>query len=117
VYRWDLPHDLEPVRAAVSALIAGQIDVALFTTSVQVRHLFRIADDANRRDALRLAFQNVVVASIGPDTSETLLRFGIPADLETSHPKMGMLVKEAAHHAPTLIAQKRPNPQPGACRR
>jgi uroporphyrinogen-III synthase len=109
VYRWDLPLDAEPLRSAIGALIAGQVDVALFTTSVQVSHLFRIAEDLKQQDALRAAFQRVVVASIGPDTSEALQRFGLTVDLEPSHPKMGILVKEAADQAADLLAQKRQN--------
>jgi uroporphyrinogen-III synthase len=109
VYRWDLPEDTAPLRSAVAALLNQQVDVALFTTSVQVVHLFRIAEQSNQRDALRRAFSQLVVASIGPDTSETLQRFGIPVDLETSHPKMGILVNEAAEQSAALLASKRPH--------
>lgn len=107
VYRWELPLDTAPVHAAISGLIAGQVDVALFTTGVQVAHLFRIAEQLHLHDPLLPAFRNVLVASIGPDTSETLQRFGISVDLEASHPKMGILVKEAADQASTLLSQKR----------
>lgn len=40
VYEWMLPEDLSPLR---SAIIASEVDVALFTSSAQVRHLFQIA--------------------------------------------------------------------------
>jgi uroporphyrinogen-III synthase len=109
VYRWDLPLDTGPLCEAVSAVIAGRVDVALFTTSVQVSHLFRIAQELKQQDALCSAFKKVVVASIGPDTTETLQRYGLRVDLETSHPKMGFLVKEAADQSATLLAPKRPS--------
>jgi uroporphyrinogen-III synthase len=104
VYRWD-----SPVREAVGQIISRQIDIALFTTSVQIDHLFRIADEIRDSENLRAAFRNVVVASIGPDTSQTLRKFGIAVDLEASHPKMGFLVKEAAEQSTALIARKRTN--------
>jgi uroporphyrinogen-III synthase len=37
-----------------------------------------------------------MVASIGPTTTEALEEFGIHPAMEPSHPKMGVLVREAA---------------------
>ncbi len=42
VYQWALPEDCAPLQAAVESLVAGEIDVVLFTTGVQVTHLFQI---------------------------------------------------------------------------
>jgi uroporphyrinogen-III synthase len=106
VYQWDLPEDLGPLRAAISEVIAGRVQVALFTTSVQVVHLFRIAEEWGQRDALQKALERVVKASIGPTTSEALASYGLVADMEASHPKMGFLVKEAAEQA-GLAMQRR----------
>ena len=102
VYQWDLPEDQGPLRNAVEALVAGRVDVALFTTSVQVVHLFRVAEEMGNRDALKANLDRIVKASIGPTTSETLGSYGLNADLEASHPKMGFLVKEAAEQAARL---------------
>jgi uroporphyrinogen-III synthase len=109
VYRWELPEDTAPLRSAVSNLVENQIDVALFTTGVQAAHLFRIAGEMGQQERLRAALKNVVVASIGPATSETLQNLGVAVDLETTHPKMGFLVKEAAEQAPALASIKRAN--------
>ena len=49
VYQWDLPEDTGPLREAVRRLAAGQFDVVLFTTSVQVSYLLRIAAEEGRR--------------------------------------------------------------------
>ena len=107
VYQWALPEDLAPLRAAVRSLADGKIDVVLFTTSVQAAHLFQIAAEMHLEEAVRSGLQRTVVASIGPTTSEELLRRGITRDLEPSHPKMGFLVKEAAERAADLVQQKR----------
>jgi uroporphyrinogen-III synthase len=107
VYQWDLPEDRAPLRAAVESIIARQIDVALFTTGVQVTHLFRIAEEAGRRDSLQAGLENVVKASIGPTTSEVLRSYELSIDLEASHPKMGFLVKEAAEQSEDLVRRNR----------
>jgi uroporphyrinogen-III synthase len=96
VYEWGLPEDTAPLREAVHRLADGKIDVALFTTSIQVAHLFRIAAEENLEDAVRAALQKAMVGSIGPTTSEELADYGIRPAMEPSHPKMGLLVNEAA---------------------
>ncbi len=107
VYQWDLPEDCGPLREAVRKLAAGEFDVALFTTSIQVPHLLRLAAEAGLEDAARQALGRMVVASVGPTTSETLAEFGIQADLEPSHPKMGFLVNETASQAAGILESKR----------
>ena len=106
VYQWALPQDTAPLRAAVSALVAGQVQVAIFTTGVQATHIFHIAREMGQEEQLRAALRKLMVASIGPSTSETLHSFGIPVDLEPTHPKMGVLVKEAAERSAELAAGK-----------
>jgi uroporphyrinogen-III synthase len=56
---------------------------------------------------VRSSLQRVVVASIGPTTSEELRQQGIPIDLEPSHPRMGFLVREAAERAADILRSKR----------
>jgi uroporphyrinogen-III synthase len=102
VYQWALPQDTSPLRSAVAALAGGLVRVALFTTGVQVNHLFQVASQMEREEHVRAAFRDVLVASIGPSTSETLRSFGIRVDLEPAHPKMGILVKEAAERSAEL---------------
>jgi uroporphyrinogen-III synthase len=110
VYRWALPEDLGPLQEAARALTGGDVDVALFTTATQVVHLLRIARDLGIEDAVRDRLRGIVVASIGPTTSEELREQGITADMEPSHPKMGLLVREAAERARELMGAKRTPP-------
>jgi uroporphyrinogen-III synthase len=107
VYRWALPEDIEPLRAAARAVAVGEIDVAIFTTSVQVVHLMEVAATMGQADVVRDGLRRTVVASIGPTTTEELRNQGIAADLEASHPKMGFLVREAAERSPALLRIKR----------
>ena len=106
VYQWDLPDDLGPLREAVRRLAAGEIDVLLLTSSAQVEHLLRIAEEMGVEDAVRRACARIVIASIGPTTSETLADLGLPADFEPSHPKMGLLVHETAQQARRILQSK-----------
>jgi uroporphyrinogen-III synthase len=96
VYDWALPEDTSPLKNAVTALIESRIDVVLFTAAVQVYHLFQIAEEMGSKRALISALRRTRVASIGPVTSEALAEYGIRANLEPTHPKMGFLVREAA---------------------
>jgi len=106
VYQWDLPHDLGPLREAVRRLAAGEIDVLLLTSSVQFEHLMRIAAEMGLEDAIRRVCRHIVIASIGPTTSETLSELGLSADFEPSHPKMGLLVNETAQQARRILQSK-----------
>jgi uroporphyrinogen-III synthase len=107
VYEWGLPEDTAPLRQAAAALAGGEVDVALFTTSVQVVHLLKIAGEMSLQEPVRQAFSRILVGSIGPVTSEELRAHGIAADFEPSHPKMGILVNEVAQRSAELLARKR----------
>lgn len=107
VYRWALPEDLEPLRAAVRAIAARELDVAIFTTATQLVHLLKVAATMNQEAEVRTGLTHLVVASIGPTTSEELRQEGIQIDLEASHPKMGFLVREAAERSTDLIRARR----------
>ncbi len=107
IYEWALPDDTGPLRSAVAAIVRGEVDVALFTTSVQVIHLLRIAQELDSEEALLRSFARIVVASIGPVTSEALREHGLPVDFEPEHPRMGFLVNEAAGRSRELLDRKR----------
>lgn len=107
VYRWELPTDTAPLRAAIADVIDGRIDVVLFTNAVQVKHLFEVATQEHAQAALVPALRRCVLASIGPSTSAELAQRGCPADCEPSHPRMGVLVQETARQARALWQRKR----------
>ena len=106
VYKWEPPEDTKPLKDAVHNLASGNFDVVLFTSSVQVHHLFRFADELGEHKKVAEGLPRAVIGSIGPVTSETLREFGITPDLEPSHPKMGFLVKETAEKSAELLHHK-----------
>jgi len=107
VYEWGLPEDVEPLRAAVTAIARDEFDVILFTTGMQVNHLFQVAADVNQEDSMRRGLSKLLIASIGPVTSERLREFGLQSDIEPTHPKMGYLVSETAQRSAEILQQKR----------
>ena len=107
VYRWALPENLEPLKDAVSAIADGRVDIVLFTTGVQLVHLWQIVEEMQREEDVRRGLRRAVVVSIGPTTSEELHRHNLTADLEPSHPKLGALVREAAEQSGRILNEKR----------
>jgi uroporphyrinogen-III synthase len=107
VYQWDLPEDLTPLREAVHRIAEGRADVAMFTTSIQIVHLFRIAGEERIAEPMLQALRRMLIASIGPTTTETLEEFGLTPDITPSHPKMGFLVKETSDQAAGILQRKR----------
>ena len=108
VYGWSLPDDLEPLKAAVAAMIAGTARLACFTTGVQVDHLFEVANRLTLDKALHQAMlERIVIASIGPLTTERLSKCGIEVDIEPEHPKLGHLIQAIARQARDAWLNKR----------
>lgn len=106
IYRWALPEDLEPLRQALDEIIAGKVPVLLITNAAQVDHVMQVLEKSRKVEHFRAALKKMVVASIGPTASERLRRHKWPIDLEPSHPKMGVLVKETSEQAHTLLNAK-----------
>ncbi|HVX14772.1 MAG TPA: uroporphyrinogen decarboxylase [Pirellulales bacterium] len=106
IYNYDFPDDLAPLEQNIRSLVAGEIDVALFTSAHQVVNLLKLAEGLDLGEELRQAFDRVVVASIGPTTSEMLHECELPVDLEPEHPKMGQLVQAAAVRGADLATKK-----------
>jgi uroporphyrinogen-III synthase len=96
VYAYAMPDDLGPLRSASEQLANGTFDIAMFTTSNQIVNLMRVASEMGIEEDVLAGLRKVKIASIGPTTTEMLHEFGLQPDLEPSHPKLGILVKEAA---------------------
>src|SRR5256885_16806200 len=76
VYRWGLPRDLAPLRAALQAIAGGQVRVVLFTNANQVENVMQVARDAGLDERVRAELARGVVASVGPIASESLRNHG-----------------------------------------
>ena len=106
VYRWDLPEDVEPLRTAARRLAAREFDVVLFTSSIQLDHLMRVAGELGVAAQVQDALRSRVIASVGPVMTQTLESAGIAVDIAPEHPKMAPLVKAASEAAAGILARK-----------
>lgn len=107
VYRWTLPDDLTPLQRVLEAILTDQVDVLLITNAVQIDHALQVLAQTSRQDRFHTSLSKLVVASIGPTATERLRSYGFPVDLEPTHPKMGILVKESAERAGDILQHKR----------
>jgi uroporphyrinogen-III synthase len=107
IYRWTLPEDLGPLRQALDEIIAEKVPVLLVTNAAQVDHVKQVLEKDGKVDRFRASLKKMVVASIGPTASERLRHHEWPIDLEPSHPKMGVLVKETSEQTHPLLHAKR----------
>jgi uroporphyrinogen-III synthase len=106
VYRWDLPVDTGPLKAAIRSTIAGEFDVLMWTSSFQLTSVLTVAEQLGLKDQWLQAARKCVVASVGPTATEHLIAEGLPPDLEPEHPKMGHMVRETLDRASAILAGK-----------
>jgi len=106
IYCWALPEDLGPLRQALDKVIAGEVPVLLVTNAAQVDHVMQILGKDGKMEPFRAALKKMVVASIGPTASERLRHHEWPIDLEPSHSKIGILVKETSEQVHSLLQSK-----------
>jgi uroporphyrinogen-III synthase len=99
LYEWQLPTDLAPLHSLIRAVVAKEIDAVVFTTQVHVRHLLRVAEQIDMREALVQALKkDTVAAAIGPTCAAALADAGIPPQVIADPPKIGPLLTSLADH-------------------
>jgi uroporphyrinogen-III synthase len=91
-YRWALPADTQPLNALLDALARSTVDAVVFTSAVQIHHLYAVAQSAGRASALAGQLNGLVIASIGPVCSRALREHGVTPSFEANPPKLGPLV-------------------------
>jgi uroporphyrinogen-III synthase len=91
-YRWALPEDTGPLERLIDALARSAVDAVVFTSAVQVKHLFAVAERRGGAAGLPALMGGLIVASIGPVCSRALEERGITPTFEADPPKLGPLV-------------------------
>ncbi|MBI2891554.1 MAG: uroporphyrinogen decarboxylase [Nitrospirae bacterium] len=107
VYQWALPEDTAPLVHALRGIAEGAADVLLFSNAAQVDHVLEVAREEGLEASIRESMERLVVASIGPITSEALRERGFPVDFEPRRSKIGVFIQEASLACPALVARKR----------
>ena len=97
-YEWALPDDTGPLRSLVGDL-AAHVDAIAFTSQIQVRNLFAIADEMGLRERVaRVLNEDVIVAAVGPVCAHALKQMGVTPDVQPADPKMGPLIDALADY-------------------
>jgi uroporphyrinogen-III synthase len=93
LYEWKLPEDLTPLRCLIDEIIERRVSCVAFTSQIQARHLFQVADEMGRTSDLQNALRtHTFVAAIGPTCADALQALGVPPQVMPVSPKMGPLV-------------------------
>lgn len=103
VYGWKLPEDTTLLESALQTIANGNADIALFSSAQQVRNVFAVAKSMHSYDDIHRELNRMLVASMGPITTEALEKFDITVQLEPEHPKMGHIVKSLSEHAKRIL--------------
>ncbi len=99
LYEWQLPEDVEPLKALVRNLVDRRVDAIAFTSQIQCRHLFDVAATLGLASDLVDALKgDIIVAAIGPVCASALSTYGITPDVLPAHPKMGPLITALADY-------------------
>lgn len=106
VYRWALPEDTGPLTRVLDSILERTVQVMLVTNAAQIDHVMQLLEREGKTGRFKEACARMAVASIGPTASERLREYDLPVDLEPTHPKMGILVKEASEQAAEILARK-----------
>jgi uroporphyrinogen-III synthase len=94
LYEWLLPEDVGPLRTLIQEIIEGRVDAIVFTSQVQVRHLFHVATNLNLAALLAQALNTrTITASVGPTCTAALENWEVTPHVIPEHPKMGHLIK------------------------
>lgn len=87
------------VEAFIEAIVTGDLDAVAFTSSPQVRRLFKVAARSERTTALTSALARCCVAAVGPLVAAALAEHGVEPDLmPESNYFMKPLVRRLATH-------------------
>lgn len=112
-YEWVLPEDVEPLRVLVRDFVAHRVDAVAFTSQVQCRHLFQIADRMGQTKELASALNgHTIVAAIGPVCANALAQFGVTTDVLPADLKMGALITAVADYV-EMTDGSHPERRPG----
>lgn len=106
VYRWQLPDNQKPLENNLQAIVNGERNVLLFTSAHQVTNVMTVCQQLGLEKDFKQQLPQLLVASIGPTTSEALREHNFPVDLEPNHAKMGKLVSAAAERCHHILDRK-----------
>ncbi len=97
VYQIINPKD-ERHAALINRVLAGEVDVFAFTSSMMVRNFVALADEMGVRDEIIRIMNEKIVAAIGKPTSDTLSGFGVKVKIMPERYTFEDLLMECRKH-------------------
>lgn len=92
-YAWALPADTTPLAGLVGDALARRVDAVLFTSQIQCKHLFDVAEDMGVSRSLALSLNgDIVVGAVGPVCAARLRELGVTPDVIPAAPNMASLI-------------------------
>jgi uroporphyrinogen-III synthase len=99
LYDWALPDDLGGLERLVHDTIAREVDVVLFTSQVQFRHVLEVARASGQDVTLVEALRNhVIIGSVGPVCTRAIRAAGIVPDVMPALANAASLVHAVADY-------------------
>ena len=96
LYAWHLPADTSPLSRAIDDLLAGDIPLLVFTSQIQVRHLFDVAGPERRDRLVAVLNGRVLVGAVGPTCAAAVRAAGVKTLIVPDRPKLGPLLNALA---------------------
>ncbi|HET7313530.1 uroporphyrinogen-III synthase [Salinisphaera sp.] len=96
------------VETFIRAIVAGELDAVAFTSSPQVRRLFKVAGRGQRSRQLTEALQDRCVAAVGPLVADALCAHEVRVDLM---PESSYFMKPLVRLLSAYFAERAPGAQ------
>jgi len=98
-----VPPPEDSIRLFLEEIRERKFDAVAFTSAIQVRYLFEIADRLGMKEMLRSRLSGeIVAAAVGKVTAEALEEEGVSPVLQPSDQRIGPLMVELARHFETF---------------
>ncbi len=105
---------IESVLKLIDDIVGGLVHVITFTSPPSVLELMKVADVHNYKQPLcSVLNERVIVASVGPSTTESLNRNGITVDVMPAVYKMGPMVKALSDYVSIYSKKSQRTPKLG----
>ncbi len=96
----------EEAFAFATELLAGHVDVVIFTTGVGTRGLFKAMETTAPREDLIAALSRVATVARGPKPVAVLREIGVPVTVKAAEPNTWREVVTAIEESPQAITMK-----------
>ncbi|MHA1378825.1 MAG: uroporphyrinogen-III synthase [Candidatus Helarchaeota archaeon] len=80
-----VPEKIKNIRELINEILAGKIDIIIFTSAFSVNTLFGHTDRKSYQNLLDYAMENIKIVAIGPVTKNALTDLGFKVEITANH--------------------------------